>query len=552
VPKLILGPLLRYVGETQATVWVETDAPATVEVLGHRERTFTVSGHHYALVLVEGLEPGKVHEYGVALDGQPVWPQPGAGFPPSRIRTFDPAEPLRVAFGSCRVAAPHEPPWTLPPDRHPQARGADALHAFALRMQASDPGEWPQLLLLLGDQVYADDTSPGVRQFIASRRDPGQPPGEEVADFEEYTRLYWESWGDPVVRWLLSTVPSAMIFDDHDVHDDWNTSAAWVQRMRSQPWWDERITSGLASYWIYQHLGNLAPGDLAEDPIYAAVRQAGDATAIVRDHAFQADREVEGRRWSYRRDLGGTRLVVVDSRCGRVLDGGRRAMVDDDEFEWIERQTEGDFDHLLLATSLPFALAPAAHDLEAWNEAVSDGAWGRLVARLGERVRQAIDLEHWAAFNASFDRLAWLITAVAAGRTGSPPGSVVFLSGDVDHTYLAKLRFPAGAGVQSPAWQVVCSPLRNPLPRSQRAAHRRAFRRPAAVLVRRLARLARVEPEAIGWRVVRGPCFDNHIGLLELDGRAATLRVERVCGDGGDGGPPRLEPLYDQRLAGGR
>ena len=96
----------------------------------------------------------------MALDCRPVWPQPGTGFPPSRIRTFDPAEPLRVAFGSCRVAAPHEPPWTLPPDRHRLGRGADALHAFALRMQASDPAGWPQLLLLLGDQVYADDASP--------------------------------------------------------------------------------------------------------------------------------------------------------------------------------------------------------------------------------------------------------------------------------------------------------------------------------------------------------------------------------------------------------
>jgi hypothetical protein len=34
-----------------------------------------------------------------------------------------------------------------------------------------------------------------------------------------YTWLYHESWQDPEVRWLLSTVPSAMIFDDRDVRD---------------------------------------------------------------------------------------------------------------------------------------------------------------------------------------------------------------------------------------------------------------------------------------------------------------------------------------------
>ena len=34
-----------------------------------------------------------------------------------------------------------------------------------------------------------------------------------------------------------------MIFDDHDVHDDWNTSSAWLEEMRAKPWWDERITA---------------------------------------------------------------------------------------------------------------------------------------------------------------------------------------------------------------------------------------------------------------------------------------------------------------------
>jgi hypothetical protein len=567
MPKLVLGPLLRYVGETQATVWVETDAAAEVLVeaagpgagtaglVRGRAPTFSVAGHHYGLVLVEGLAPDRTYGYRVELDGRPVWPEAGPGapaFPPSTIRTGHGDRRLRIAFGSCRVAAPHEPPWTLPPsvDRR-RGKGADALHTFALRMRDADPGSWPDLLLLLGDQIYADDTSEEVQAFIRSRRDTTRPPGLEVADFEEYTRLYWEAWGDPVLRWLLSTVPTAMIFDDHDISDDWNTSAAWVEHMRRQPWWEERVTSGLASYWLYQHLGNLSPDDLADDPVWAKVRDAGDATLVLREFARRADREVEGTRWSYTRDFGGTRLVVIDSRCGRVLEDGRREMVDDQEWAWIDQQAGGDFDHLLLATSLPFALAPAVHDLEAWNEAVTAGAWGRLAARAGEAIRQAADLEHWAAFNHSFDRLAELIEAVAAGHRGRAPGSVVVLSGDVHHTYLAELSFRGGHAGEghSPAWQVVCSPLRNPLPRDQRAAHRRAFRRPAQAVTRWLARRAGVEPETIGWRVVEGPRFDNHLGELELDGRAAMLRVERAVTPEDGHGAPYLEPLYARRLA---
>ena len=67
----------------------------------------------------------------------------------------------------------------------------------------------------------------------------------------------------------------------------------------------------------------------------------------------------------------------------------------------------------------------------------------------------------------------------------------------------------------------------------------------------RLRLTARVAPEAISWRVVQGPCFDNHVGLLELDGRAAGLRVERAVAGGDGAAPARLELLYEQRLAGG-
>jgi phosphodiesterase/alkaline phosphatase D-like protein len=111
--------------------------------------------------------------------------------------------------------------------------------------------------VLLGDQVYAHKPPQSTLEFIRSRRETSKPPGEEVADFEEYTRLYWDSWKDPAIRWLLSTVPSVMIFDDHDVHDDWNISDSWLEETRAKPWWNAQIIGANASYWIYQHPGNL-------------------------------------------------------------------------------------------------------------------------------------------------------------------------------------------------------------------------------------------------------------------------------------------------------
>src|SRR3954470_25023708 len=350
---LILGPLLRHAGESDATVWVETDAPCTVEVLGHRARTFCVAGHHYALVVVRGLEPGVPTPYEVTLDGHRVWPLDD--WPPSCIRTTTRDQPMAVVFGSCRVAYPHEPPYTLKKDDDAQGREVDALRAFASRMRDQAREQWPGALLLLGDQIYADEVEPQTERFIKDRRDVAVPPHAELAGFHEYTHAYRVSWGDPPIRWLLSTIPSAMIFDDHDVIDDWNTSHAWIQRIRAEGWWDERVVGAFVSYWLYQHLGNLAPDALENDPRYAAVREAEDGEEILREFAWRADRSVNSTQWSFCRDLGSARLIMVDSRAGRILDPDRRTMVDDDEWDFIEDHATGHHhDHVLIGTSLPW------------------------------------------------------------------------------------------------------------------------------------------------------------------------------------------------------
>ena len=117
--------------------------------------------------------------YEVLLDGEPAWPS-DTERPPSAIHTRDHERKARLVFGSCRIGAPECAPYTLATDEHPEAFEIDALWAFSRRLQAGrEP--WPDCLLLLGDQVYADEVSPETRAFIRSRRDVSQPPGEELS-----------------------------------------------------------------------------------------------------------------------------------------------------------------------------------------------------------------------------------------------------------------------------------------------------------------------------------------------------------------------------------
>jgi hypothetical protein len=299
-------------------VWVETTAPAQVEVHGRTARTFEVEGHHYGYVVVDGLPAGTDEPYDVRLDGVTVWPAADDPRPAPRLHTLRDDGTLDLVFGSCRTDRPHERPYTQLPEEHPEGVGVDALHALSLALQAGSR-ELPDLLMMLGDQVYADEgMSPRVRERQVERRGAESEPVAEIADFEEYTWLYRDSWTDPEVRWLLSTVPSAMIFDDHDVRDDWNTSQAWREQMRHVPWWHDRIVGAYMSYWVYQHMGNLPPQRLRDEGVLDAVcRDGGTRCAST---PSSADDEVDGGtlvRWSYGRDLGVARLVVVDTRSGR-------------------------------------------------------------------------------------------------------------------------------------------------------------------------------------------------------------------------------------------
>ena len=166
---------------------------------------------------------------------------------------------------------------------------------------------------------------------------------------------------------------------------------------------------------------------------------------MLREHARRADAEVDGggpTRWSFRRDLGTSRLLVLDSRCGRVLGADHREMLDEPEWEWLTAQLEGDHDHLLLGDVGAVPAAPGRAPPRGVRRGASPAAsgararpgWGGAAA--GGRPRALGRVRHVVRAD---DR-----AARRRRRREDAPATITFLSGDVHFAYLAQARFPAG------------------------------------------------------------------------------------------------------------
>ena len=385
MPDLLIGPLLRYVSETEATIWVETSERARSRSSGAREPTFAFEDHHYALVgskastpapptstrSLDGRRSGRSwracpRQIGITSAGRWRSPSAPAASPcrTSRRRLGQEAHPTRTA--STRCGSP--------------ARGRGENERF--RRQ----------LFLLGDQVYVDEGSPASQEI----RETARPIGARRSlDFEEYTWLYRESWREPAIRWLFSTVSVSMLWDDHDMSDDWNISHSWLERCAAVLVAPPRRTD---SYWIYQHLGNLSPDELGREVYRESANQQASGSSGPTDRLSTHPARA-GASIATSAEPGCVHRLARRS-CARA---DRRAIVDEEEWDWIVEHCSGDFDHLLLATTVPFFLSPAFDRLEAWNEPLRRRL-GRRDRQGSELLRREVDFDHWAAFQDSFAR----------------------------------------------------------------------------------------------------------------------------------------------------
>ena len=203
----------------------------------------------------------------------------------------------------------------------------------------------------------------------------------------------------------------------------------------------------LGSYWVYQHLGNLSPAELADDEDYQKVLAAdGDCWPHLIELADRADSEVDGDkglRFSYRWDLGRSRLIMVDSRNARILDSGDRKMLGDREFAWLEAQIDDgldELDHLVLGSSLPWLLPPAIGDLQTVNEIAANRAGP--AGPVGREDPSDSRLRALGGVPEVLSAAQRPDHRRGRSRPSHGPATVSVLSGDVHHSYAARADFP--------------------------------------------------------------------------------------------------------------
>ena len=340
---LVLGPLLRYVSETEATIWVETSERCEVEVLGtpradlQRRRPPLRAGPDRGprarwLLRVRGGARRRVALAAADCD-----------LPPSVIRTLDRGQAarhlLRLLPGRrSRTSAP----YTQTKDEDENGHELDALHVLAEQMAARRPRQ------LAGAALPA--RRPGLRRRGLAARPasgsapaatPTEPPGEEVIDFEEYTWLYRESWEDPLIRWLFSTVSTSMALG-RPRHERRLEHLALLARGDGP----QGVVARARGRRHHDLLDLPAP----RQPLAARARRERALRAGARQARCDRGRCASGRtrstppppgtRWSFHRDIGGVRAIFVDSRAGRVLTEERRSMCDDEVWEWIVEHAE--------------------------------------------------------------------------------------------------------------------------------------------------------------------------------------------------------------------
>ena len=200
-------------------------------------------------------------------------------------------------------------------------------------LHAKDPYN---VLIMGGDQVYADqiwEACPAIKEWVETpfetrkRRRFRSAMAAQVKRF--YFDLYRGRWHQPEVAGMLSSVPTVMMWDDHDIFDGWGS-----------------YNPGIQNCAVYQGIF-----DIARDH-FAVFQQQVDPRAGGKHPSKVAGQD----GFTVGFDLGDYAILAIDARSERTQARVLARETWDAVWAWTDQLSPADAGgpkHLLLVVAVP-------------------------------------------------------------------------------------------------------------------------------------------------------------------------------------------------------
>ncbi|MEZ9197221.1 alkaline phosphatase D family protein [Shewanella sp. 10N.286.54.B9] len=263
----------------------------------------------------------------------------------------------------------------------------------------------------------------------------------------EWTHLLEFKSGLQQVRRLFAHLPTYMIFDDHDITDDWNLTARWEMAAYNHAFSKRIIGNALIAYTLFQGLGN-APEkfDAEVKPQLDALFNSLDSStqdAAVQDSLI--DKLLNFEDWHYCLQTS-PKIIVLDTRTRRWRSesnlGKPSGLMDWEALMEFQAELVNQ-PNVIIVSAAPMYGVKLIETVQ------------RMATFCGASL--LVDAENWMAHPGTAN------TLLSIFQHRKTPEQFVILSGDVHYSfsYDISIRFrDAGPAI----YQITCSGIKNQFP----------------------------------------------------------------------------------------
>ncbi|MGZ5008342.1 MAG: hypothetical protein ACXWE9_10215 [Methylobacter sp.] len=361
------------------------------------------------------------------------------------------------------------------------------------------------------------------------------------------------------VRRLLANVPTYMIFDDHDVTDDWNITNIWYDDVRCSPLGRRIVANALASYWAFQGWGN-DPDNFDKDLQITIGQYLLDNSNTPEINERYDLHTWKHRGWGFSVPTNPP-IIAIDSRTQRMPTSDSYLPVLLDRYaldwlrvEWAKLKTELTISSgtcpILIATTpiLGFSALEGLQKIFYWLVNYLESykyikMLEGLISQKGYFTKKIIalaDIESWTSNKQSF------LTLMDCLSQDMQLKQCVFLSGDVHYSFSAMGKYIPAQGTDTlHCYQLVSSSLKN-IPDDKQCRDIKIVERFSHSSTRHANKLKELFP----WLPISS--WESWVHLLESANSKTKERVHSECNLGlvkfADGKPTQHTLLNHQPI----